>query len=155
MAVLVDEGLVGGGSATHATPRAGAPLRQVRRHPRAGELRRPPTRARVVAGRRPSPVADCAPRRLPVRWPWLAGLAVATGLVVAGLGAFANEMAPAVPAQTVTVPVGAGETLWDLAERFAPDSDPSAVVARIQELNGLGGAALTPGLPLTVPAQSR
>jgi hypothetical protein len=91
---------------------------------------------------------------VPVRWPWLAGLAVGTGLFVAGLGAFAGGMAPEVPAQTAVVSVGSGDTLWDVAGRYAPDSDPAAVVQRIEQLNGLRGDALVPGLPLTVPVQS-
>jgi hypothetical protein len=155
MSVLIDENLAGEypERAGHAAHPAGVPPRVRRRLP--GEPGRPPTRARVVAGHRRPPVATCAPRRAPVRWPWLAGLAVATGLFVAGLGAFANGMAAEVPQQTATVSVGAGETLWDVAERFAPDSDPAAVVERIEQLNGLHGDTLAPGLPLIVPIQSR
>ncbi|MEV6627800.1 LysM peptidoglycan-binding domain-containing protein [Amycolatopsis sp. NPDC051114] len=47
--------------------------------------------------------------------------------------------------------VGQGDTLSSLAARFAPDSDASAVVARIKELNRLDEAVLVAGLPLTVP----
>jgi hypothetical protein len=119
---------------------------------RAGETLRPPTRAHVVAGRSRSAVASCAPRQLTVRWPWLAGLAVAACLAITGLGLLADGMAPAeVPAQTATVFVSQGETLTDLAARFAPDSDTGAVVERIKRLNGLDDAVLVPGLPLTVP----
>jgi hypothetical protein len=88
-----------------------------------------------------------------VRWPWLAGLAVASCLVVTGLGLFGGGAAAnaPVPEQTATVSVGQGDTLSSLAARFAPDSDASAVVARIKELNRLDAAVLVPGLPLTVP----
>ncbi|MEU4252012.1 LysM peptidoglycan-binding domain-containing protein, partial [Amycolatopsis sp. NPDC026612] len=96
-----------------------------------------------------------APRRVPVRWPWLAGLAVASCLVVTGLGLLGGGIgggsdAP-VPARTATVSVEEGDTLASLAARFAPDSEPGAVAARIKELNRLDQAVLVPGLPLTVP----
>jgi hypothetical protein len=89
---------------------------------------------------------------VPVRWPWLAALAVASCLVVTGLGLFGGAAANApVPDRTATVSVGQGDTLSSLAARFAPGSDASAVVARIKELNRLDEAVLVPGLPLTVP----
>ncbi|WP_020671659.1 hypothetical protein [Amycolatopsis nigrescens] len=162
MAVLVDEGWVRETGGT-GTMRPAGPMRTVPRvrrypsHPRPGETRRPPHRARVVAGHRPAGAARCAPRRLPVRWPWLAALALAAFLFVGGMGLLANGMATTeVPAQTTTVSVGVGESLWDVAERVAPDSDPAAVVSRIEELNGLGDAGdvlVAAGLPLTVPFQ--
>jgi hypothetical protein len=126
-----------------------------RPRPRAGETRRPPTRGHAVAGHSRSAVPSCAPRERPVRWPWLAGLAVATCLVITGLGLLAGSMAAVeVPAQTATVSVSPGETLADLAHRFAPDSDTGAVVTRIKRLNGLDDAVIVPGLPLTVPIQA-
>ncbi|MEV4054303.1 LysM peptidoglycan-binding domain-containing protein [Amycolatopsis sp. NPDC049688] len=141
------------GHARPATP-VPAPLRPVRvLRGLRGEVKRPPTRARVVAGRRPAGAPCAAPRRVPVRWPWLAALAVASCLVVTGLGLLGGGTtadAP-VPAETATVSVGQGDTLSALAARFAPDSDPAAVVARIKELNRLDDAVLVPGLPLTVP----
>ncbi|EOD63059.1 LysM peptidoglycan-binding domain-containing protein, partial [Amycolatopsis vancoresmycina] len=84
-------------------------------------------------------------------WPWLAVLAVASCLVVIGLGLLGGPSAAPVPERTATVSVGQGDTLSSLAARFAPDSDPAAVVARIEDLNRLDGAVLVPGLPLTVP----
>ncbi|WP_232376228.1 LysM peptidoglycan-binding domain-containing protein [Amycolatopsis aidingensis] len=130
--------------------RAGVPARR-----RRGESRRPPTRTRVVAGRRMPPVADCAPRRVPRRWPWLVALAIATGIGVAGLGLLAEGVGGAapVPTETTLVAVAPGETLWDVAARFAPDSELGAVIRRIQELNGLTGAPVPAGTPLAVPYQ--
>jgi hypothetical protein len=123
--------------------------------PRHGETNRPPTRARVVAGRRSATVAPCAPRPMTTRWPWLAGLAVAACLAITGLGLLAGGMATAdVPAQTAVVSVAPGETLSDLAERFAPGSDTGAVVERIKQLNLLEDATLVPGIPLTVPVEA-
>ncbi|WP_410568665.1 LysM peptidoglycan-binding domain-containing protein [Amycolatopsis sp. cmx-4-61] len=147
MSILAERGHV-----RPATP-VPAPLRPVRvLRGRRGEVPRPPTRARVVAGRRPAGAPCAAPRRVPVRWPWLAGLAVASCLMITGLGFLGSgSSGAAVPARTATVSVGQGDTLSSLAARFAPDSEPGAVVAKIKELNRLDGAVLVPGLPLTVP----
>jgi len=133
--------------------------RVLRPRPRAGETRRPPTRARSVAGHGAAghgkAAVSCEPRRLPIQWPWLAALAVAACLVITGLGLLANSMASAeVPSRTATVSVSPGETLGDLAARFAPDSNSGAVVERIKQLNGLDDAVIVPGLPLTVPVQA-
>ncbi|TKG66750.1 LysM peptidoglycan-binding domain-containing protein [Prauserella endophytica] len=131
------------------------PGRVVRR-PRTGETRRPPTRARVVAGRRSARVATCAPRSAALRWPLLLALGAAVCLGLVGLGLFASSVAgggeATVPSGTAVVSVAPGDTLWDLAERSAPGSDPAAVVERIQELNGLTGARVDAGTPLVVPA---
>jgi len=147
MSILAERGHV-----RPATP-VPAPLRPVRvLRGRRGEVHRPPTRARVVAGRRPAGAPCAAPRRVPVRWPWLAALAVASCLMITGLGLLGGGMSGApVPERTATVSVEQGDTLASLAARFAPDSEPGAVVARIKELNRLDQAVLVPGLPLTVP----
>lgn len=58
---------------------------------------------------------------------------------------------PSIPAQTSVIQVGAGETVWDVARRVAPQSDQPAVVERIQQLNGIVGSAITPGQQLQVP----
>jgi nucleoid-associated protein YgaU len=43
-----------------------------------------------------------------------------------------------------------GDTVWSIAaERY--EGDPREGVWRLQERNGLGGAALTPGMVLVVP----
>jgi hypothetical protein len=148
MSILAERGHARPATPVPAPPR---PVRVLRG--RRGEVQRPPTRARVVAGRRPAGAPCAAPRRVPVRWPWLAALAVASCLVVTGLGLFGGATAAnaPVPERTATVSVGQGDTLSSLAARFAPDSDASAVVARIKELNRLDEAVLVAGLPLTVP----
>ncbi|HET6501338.1 MAG TPA: hypothetical protein VFG87_11310 [Amycolatopsis sp.] len=145
MAVLAHED-----QSTGEVPRVGTPGRARRA---AGESRHPPARAHVVAGRHRPPVPGCAPRRV-ARWPWLAAAAVATGLAVTGLGVFADGVSAAVPDRTATVQLEPGQTLADLARRYAPDSDPGLVVARIRELNRLGDAEAVPGLPLTVPVEA-
>lgn len=118
----------------------------------AGESRRPPTRARMVAGRGHPAVSSCGPRRVLPRWPWLVAAAVVVALIFTGLGVFANGMSDgAVPERTATVTVGDGQSLWDLAREYAPEADSDAIVVRIRQLNGLGDASVVPGLPLTVP----
>ncbi|PRX46445.1 LysM domain-containing protein [Prauserella shujinwangii] len=132
-----------------------APHRPGRR--RRGEATRPPTRARVVAGRVPAPVASCPARPEPRRWPWLVLLALAVAGLVIGLGLLAEGVSGAgaerVPERTALVTVAPGDTLWDVAARHAPGSDPEAVVQRIEALNGLSGPDVSPGVPLLVPHQ--
>jgi predicted Zn-dependent protease len=56
-----------------------------------------------------------------------------------------------VPERTAVVEVRSGESLWELAERVAPQSQPQAVVERIRQLNGMHGSTVHPGQPLLVP----
>lgn len=74
--------------------------------------------------------------------------AVVAGLSWIGRG---TSPSPSVPARTVVVQVGAGETVWDVAQRAVPRSDERAVVERIRQLNGLVGSAVEPGQRLRVP----
>ncbi|MGH3780740.1 MAG: LysM peptidoglycan-binding domain-containing protein [Pseudonocardiaceae bacterium] len=77
--------------------------------------------------------------------------ATVTVAVVGGLGWIGQGAGPGIPGQTAVVRVGGGETLWDVARRVAPQSDQSAVVHRIRELNGMVGSAIEPGQRLQVP----
>lgn len=118
---------------------------------RRGEPLRPPSRERVVAGRRGG-VACRTEARPSVRWPWLFAIAFAACLIVTGLGVFgAGVSSGPVPSRTASVSVQPGDSLGALAARFAPNADQSAVVERIKELNNLDDTALLPGMPLTVP----
>lgn len=79
-------------------------------------------------------------------------------VLVAALTIFALRSAPAASTdvvhhpRTVTVVVAPGETVWDIARRFAPNADPRAVVAEIEELNALADAgSIRVGQPLAVP----
>lgn len=95
---------------------------------------RPLGRPRQVSARRRA----VARRRLVVGVMVLlltAALVLATG--PGGVAPASRSGAPA------TVTVGAGETVWDLAERYAPEGiDRRAYVDAILELNGLRGAPL-------------
>jgi hypothetical protein len=77
-------------------------------------------------------------------------LAVMAVLVIGGfLLGHATSQASA-PPQKVTVE--AGETLWTVAERVAPQDDPRLVVARIQAMNHLSTPSVEAGQQLLVPA---
>ncbi|HEY6423736.1 MAG TPA: LysM peptidoglycan-binding domain-containing protein [Pseudonocardiaceae bacterium] len=104
--------------------------------------------ARVPAARRAEAVR-------PATWLGrLAGLVAATAVtltVVGGLGWMGQAAGPGVPAETAVVRVGAGETVWDVAQRVAPQSDQRAVVERIRQLNRMVNSAIEPGQLLQVP----
>lgn len=82
----------------------------------------------------------------------LGGVAALSFLVVLLLGLFAVDGGRSpVPRHTSIVRVQAGDTLWEIADRYAPDSDPRAVVRRIIELNDLERASLAAGDVLRIP----
>ena len=67
-------------------------------------------------------------------------------------GAVRRGEAPAQPAQQVVV-VGAGDTLWSIAQRVSPGADPRATIAEIEQVNAsVDPGALVPGQSLVVPA---
>jgi hypothetical protein len=45
-----------------------------------------------------------------------------------------------------------GDTLWSLASRFSPHSDPRVVVAKIKSINHLATSDVEPGERLELPA---
>ena len=98
------------------------PNRAARRPRRASARRRTIARRRVVVG--------------------VMVLLLTAALVLAtGPGGVAPASRSGAPAR---VTVGAGETVWDLAERYAPAGiDRRAYVNAVLELNGLRGAPLS------------
>jgi hypothetical protein len=80
-------------------------------------------------------------------------MSVMFALVIAGLtlGHGSSLAASHAPAAHHTVTVEAGETLWALAARVAPHSDPRIVVADIESFNHLRGANVEPGQQLAIP----
>jgi hypothetical protein len=81
----------------------------------------------------------------------LVAAAIVMLAVVGGLDWTGSEAHPAIPTATVVTRVGAGETVWDVAQRVAPKSEQRAVVQRIRQLNGMVDSAVTPGQQLQVP----
>ncbi|MFJ6674129.1 LysM peptidoglycan-binding domain-containing protein [Actinosynnema sp. NPDC091369] len=116
--------------------------------------RRPATRPRPLAVRQtaPEPVAcEVRPQRHPaVQFAAHAAVAAVFAALLSLLYLHLSG-ATTVPERTNVVHVQVGETLWDVAERSAPASDPDAVVARIVELNSLPSSDVVPGQSLVVP----
>ena len=71
----------------------------------------------------------------------------AIGHSPAQAGASSSDAAPA-----RTWVVQPGETLWSIAERVDPDTDPRETVARIVAMNDLPDAAVLVGQEIDVPA---
>jgi nucleoid-associated protein YgaU len=78
------------------------------------------------------------------------GSAVAVlGLRVAGV----LEPAPQF-SHTISVQVGAGQSLWSIAQETNPTENPATVVGKIADLNNLRTPAdITPGQTLQVPTR--
>jgi Tfp pilus assembly protein FimV len=125
-------------SATMTTPVAHRPST-------ADPSRRRPT-ARSV---RPAPVRLTRRGRLIIVLSVMA-LLVAVGLVLGhGSSQAAGRGSAAATSQTLTV--RPGETLWAVAARIAPHSDPRLVVADIESRNHLHGVEVRAGQQLRVP----
>jgi Tfp pilus assembly protein FimV len=80
-------------------------------------------------------------------------VAMVLGLLVVGgftLGRVSSQAAgPSRPLPTVTVQ--AGETLWQIASRVAPQADRRALVLQIERLNNLGNGRVVAGQQLRLP----
>ncbi|WP_246155401.1 LysM peptidoglycan-binding domain-containing protein [Saccharopolyspora hirsuta] len=128
-----------------AARRAAEPVEMIR--PRGGGRRVP---GRVVPRAAQPTAAACDRARRSGEWLWLTSVAIFTFLIVMLVGLFGFRDAP-MTGGTTLIEVRAGDTLWGIADRVAPDSDPRAVVARIAELNGLDAATVETGRLLVVP----
>lgn len=75
--------------------------------------------------------------------------------IVAALVIFGGKVAQAnaVKPKMTTVVVAPGQSLWDLASKVDPNSDPRAVVLEIEQLNGLATADIAVGQQLIVPVK--
>ncbi|HWC13355.1 MAG TPA: LysM peptidoglycan-binding domain-containing protein [Actinomycetota bacterium] len=79
----------------------------------------------------------------------IATIAVAVGLLLAG--GPEGTAAASRPGAAEVVTIGRGDTIWGLAERFAPPSvDPRAYADAVLQLNELEGP-LQPGMRLKLP----
>ena len=84
----------------------------------------------------------------------LAALPIAIGVLLGSLasgGAVAGIDDGTGPAVFDTVVVGAGDTLWGIAESLAPTADPREVIHEIMQLNGLRDPVVQPGQRLALP----
>lgn len=82
-------------------------------------------------------------------------LATVALFVVFALGrASVHAATPGAQASTATpvvLTVQPGETLWSIATRIAPKSDPRATIRSIRELNGLSTGAVQAGQRIVLP----
>ena len=66
-------------------------------------------------------------------------------------GAFASNEAVK-PGQITYVSVHAGDTLWSMAQHYAPNTDPREWIDRVTTMNSLGSAGVLAGERLAIPA---
>jgi hypothetical protein len=82
----------------------------------------------------------------------LAGVVLLASLLGGVWGWTATAVATDQPAaQPTYVQVDAGQTLWSIAQRVAPQSDPRDVVDALITANHLDSATVHPGMRLLVP----
>jgi LysM repeat protein len=62
-----------------------------------------------------------------------------------------SPSAGAPSAQVVVVVVRPGDTLWSIARRVRPETDPRTSVASIMDVNAVDPGSLAPGQALIVP----
>jgi LysM repeat protein len=99
----------------------------------------------VAPARRP------APRRVRRR---LLRLVVMVAIVLAALLGAPKLVQTLTPAQAVPLTehrVARGETLWQIATQYRPDSDPRSVIAQIKQINKLTDVTVQPGQRILVP----
>jgi Tfp pilus assembly protein FimV len=97
---------------------------------------------------------DAPMGRTRVRRRRLVALCAAIGLVgvLSGPVAHAVGVSGAPPARTRrTYVVRSGDTLWSIATRFEPSTDPRVVIEAITSANGVDPGALVPGRQLSIP----
>ena len=56
------------------------------------------------------------------------------------------------PGQVTYVSVHSGDTLWSLAQRYAPNTDPREWIDQVTTMNSLGTAGVLAGERLAIPA---
>ena len=93
--------------------------------------------------------------RTRVRRRRLVALCAALGLMGVLSGSVANAVGvAAAPELEVarTYVVRPGDTVWSIATRFEPSTDPRVVVDAITAANGVDPGALVPGQQLSIPS---
>jgi hypothetical protein len=129
--------------------------------PRA--LRLVPTRAEpaLEPASRPIPREVAAPvHRLRLTLRGRLVLVVVAVLLTCGIAVLARVSASSGGGSAASQPSGIrpslvvqpGDTLWSIATKLAPNADPRSTIARIVDLNRLGGTALYAGEQLRLPS---
>jgi LysM domain len=97
-------------------------------------------------------VSGRTPLRLTRRGQAAAMLAGIVGGCIVGIAAWmsAPEVAPAGRPSPSAMVVREGDTLWSIASRVAPGSDPRQEVAHLLRVNGLTDVTVLPGQTLRV-----
>lgn len=93
--------------------------------------------------------------RTRVRRRRLAALCAAIGLAGVLSGSVAQAVGVAGPPEAKagrTYVVRPGDTVWSIATRFEPSTDPRIVVDAITSANGVDPGALVPGQQLSIPS---
>jgi len=125
-------------------PAVRVPARVVPLHPR-------PVRRAVPVHRQPSPRVTRSPRAAVYRRRRLFAAALGLGIVLtaahAGAALGGTTTAPERSPHVEQVVVHEGDTLWSVAERLAPNSDPRAVVDALAQARG--SSAVEPGELIT------
>jgi LysM repeat protein len=85
------------------------------------------------------------------RFAALAVLAGGVGLFIVGQSASASSEKSA-PVAFTQVTVQSGQSLWGLAEKYAPNADARDWIAEVIDLNALDSAELYPGQQLALPS---
>ena len=98
---------------------------------------------------------DASMGRTRVRRRRLVALCAAIGVVGVLSGSVAHAVGvggtPEAKASRTYV-VRAGDTLWSIATRFEPSTDPRVVIDAIASANGVDPGALVPGQQLSIPS---
>jgi len=112
----------------------------------------PPRRLASVVELHAPALTDAPPLRLTRRG--VAVLASAVLAVCATLIGLATLSAPSIPSPAHAphaVTVEAGDSLWSIAARVAPNRDPRAEIDALRQANHLDGVLVVPGQVLRVP----
>lgn len=108
--------------------------------------------ARLASVTRLHAPAERAPLRLTRRGVAIvAAFTVALAVAVVALAARSAPSARASAPHPASVTVRAGDSLWTIATRVAPNRDPRAEIEALQRANHLDGVTVVPGQVLRVP----
>lgn len=119
------------------------------RHPHVTHRRGPARRDLVLlpAAARPVRSRKAARRRL-VR---LALFVTILLLALFGAPKLVQTLTPAKEVPVTEHRVTRGDSLWQIAAQYRPESDPRQVIAQIKQINRLAGPTLQPGQRLLIP----